>query len=122
MNAIYVRADGSIAKKVTNAKSIEQIDGLTAVIITEPCRISSSYYMDGAILPKSNMVLVCSDGLVGQSISISGIPDNSDVTWPDGVVTKESGSLSFDTNVQGAFTFKVYHPAYYLERITINVA
>ena len=122
MNVIYVRADGSIARKVTNANSIEQIDGLTAVIITEPCRISSSYYMDGAILPKSNMALVYSDGLVGQSISISGIPDNSDVTWPDGVVTKESGSMSFDANVQGAYTFKVYHPAYYLERITINVA
>lgn len=122
MNVIYVRADGSIAKRVTNSSLIEDLEGLTPVIINEPCKISSSYYKDGAILPKSKMTLSYSDGLVGESISISGIPDNSDVTWPDGVVTKESGSMSFDANVQGAYTFKVYHPAYYLERITINVA
>ena len=122
MNLIYVRADGSIAKKVTNANVVESIDGLTAVEITEPCSLKSSYYLNGAIMQKSYMALSLSDGLVGESITVSGIPTASSVTWPDGVTTTESGSLTFDANVQGAYTFKIYHPAHYLERITVNVA
>lgn len=122
MNVIYVRADGSIAKKVTNANVIEQIDGMTAVVIEQPCRIADSYYANGQIMQKQRMALEYADGLVGDAIPVDGIPDASQVTWPDGVVTTESWSLSFDANVQGQYTFKVYHPAYYLERITINVA
>lgn len=122
MNVIYVRADGSIAKKVTNANVIDEIDGMTAVVIEQPCRIADSYYANGQIMQKQRMALEYADGLVGDAIPVDGIPDGSQVTWPDGVVTTESGSLSFDANVQGQYTFKVYHPAYYLERITINVA
>ena len=121
MNVIYVRADGSIAKKVTNANVIEEIEGITAVVINEPCRIANNYYSDGKIIPKQNMVLDYQDGEVGESIAITGIPDGAKVTWPDGIVTKESGSLSFDSNAQGAYVFKIYHPAYYLKRVTINV-
>lgn len=122
MNVIYVRADGSIAKKVTNANVIDEIDGMTAVVIEQPCRIADSYYANGQIMQKQRMALEYADGLAGDAIPVDGIPDGSQVTWPDGVVTTESWSLSFDANVQGQYTFKVYHPAYYLERITINVA
>jgi len=122
MNIIYVRADGSIAKKVTNANVVEEIDGMTAVVIEGQCRIATCYYSGGQILPKQIMALQYADGLVGDTISISGIPDGAQVTWPDAVVTTEAGSVSFDANAQGQYTFKVYHPAYYLERITINVA
>ena len=45
------------------------------------------------------------DTLVVNNGRISGIPDNTVVTWPDGVKTTESKELEFESNVSGSFGF-----------------
>jgi hypothetical protein len=43
---------------------------------------------------------------------ITNIPAETLVTWPDGVMTVESGSLEFDCNVSGVFSFDFYSVPY----------
>tara|TARA_B110000483_G_C18024277_1_gene476201 strand:- start:43 stop:432 length:390 start_codon:yes stop_codon:yes gene_type:complete len=43
---------------------------------------------------------------------ITNIPAETLVTWPDGVMTVESGSFEFDCNVSGVFSFDFYSVPY----------
>jgi hypothetical protein len=123
MNLLYVRPDGSIAMKVTNATVIEAHDGLEAVEINEPCNIGKSYYENGQIKAKQGMTLLIPEGAaVGVPIVISGIPDGCEVTWPDRVKTTESGDISFDANVPGDYLFVFAHAKYHLVKVVVNVA
>lgn len=52
---------------------------------------------------------------------IEGIPDHTRVTWPDQVKTIESGTIEFDSNVQGDFTFIFDAPAYIPQTLTVTL-
>jgi hypothetical protein len=47
---------------------------------------------------------------------ISGIPNHTLVIWPDGVMTTESGTLEFESNVSGNFEF-IFRAIQYKELI-----
>jgi hypothetical protein len=51
---------------------------------------------------------------------IQNIPDNTEVEWPDYVVTKESAELEFDSNVSGVFQFIFNAPRYLTHTINVN--
>lgn len=52
------------------------------------------------------------DTLVVNNGHISGIPEDTIVTWPDHVRTTESGELEFESNVSDSFEF-VFDPIKY---------
>jgi hypothetical protein len=54
---------------------------------------------------------------------INNIPTETSVIWPDKVLTVESGSLEFDCNVSGVFSFVFYSARYkeYTLEVTYNV-
>ena len=123
MNIIYVKPDGTIIKKLIGARHIPELDGCTAVVIAEPCNIRTSYYSGGQIHAKQPMALEYpATAEVEQVVSITGIPENADVYWPDREHTVESGELSFDANAQGEYRFTITHAQYLTERIIINVS
>lgn len=124
MNIIYVRSDGFIGKKITNATHIpDDMDGFTPVVINTACNVASCYYDDGQIKLKKTMDIIApSTGMVGDVIEITGIPNDAEVLWPDRVKTIESESVSFDATTQGRYVFVISHAHYATARVIIDVA
>jgi hypothetical protein len=123
MNLIYVRKDGFIGKKITNATHIvDDMEGFVPVKITRSCNIEVCYYENGEIKLKEQMdIITPTIGNVDDIIIITGIPDDSEVMWPDRVKTFESGSVSFTANSQGLYVFYISHAHYITRKVIIDV-
>jgi hypothetical protein len=123
MNIIYVRNDGFIGKKITNATHIvDDMEGFTPVVITGSCNIEVCYYENGEIKLKEQMDIEApAVGNIGDVIIINGIPSGSEVIWPDRIKTVESGSVSFTANTQGLYVFYISHAHYITRKVIIDV-
>ena len=87
-----------------------------AIFSTDDWNPVEDFYVDLDSLALTERKVL--DTLVVNNGIISGIPENTLVTWPDGVVTTEDGKLEFDSNVSGIFEFQfdpVKYKRYFLE-------
>jgi hypothetical protein len=121
---IYVRSDGMIARKLSGSPGCavaQPIEGLE-IIEVENCPDIGMVYFDGEIKPKTEMALdYPQQSPVNSVIEITGIPDNTQVIWPDSLITTESESLSFETLTTGVYRFKFKHPKHFDQKVYINV-
>ena len=67
-------------------------------------------------------VSVTESPTINSTITVSNLPDDTEVMWPDEVRTRESGSFTFSTDVGDTFNFVLYHAHHPMKRLSIDVA
>ena len=125
--AIY-SADGTIVN-VFNGSEDDMLlnigEGQSYLLCESPVDCEQHYVRDGAVLEKSEFpeVQVSSPLTVGSTITVSNLPTNTKVIWPDFEETVEAdGELSFDASVGGSYFFMFLHPEHVSKRMFIDVA
>ena len=125
--AIY-SSDGSIDCVFFGSEEdllLNVAEGQSYLLCTEGVDCERHYVRDGAVLEKSEFpeVQISSPLTVGATITVSNLPANTKVQWPDFEVTTEAdGELSFDASVGGSYPFVFTHPEYICKRMSIDVA
>jgi hypothetical protein len=95
--------------------------GESYIVSAEAFAPDKYYVMDGAEVEKTEMPDV-DVSQSGDVVTVSSVPENTIVIWPDSVKTTESGEFSFESNVTGEMGFIFDAPAHYLKRVVINVS
>lgn len=125
--AIYT-SDGTIVKVlmcIEEDLSINMDEGQSYLLCAESVDCEKHYVREGAVLEKSEFpeVQVSSPLTVGATITLSNLPTNTKVIWPDFEETVETdGELSFDASVGGSYFFMFMHPEHVSKRMFIDVA
>lgn len=79
------------------------------------------YVSDGEISQREPMPEL-STSQSGNIVTVSNVPENCRVMWPDGEITVESGGFTFECNVTGALKF-IFDPVQYkVSKRVIHVA
>ena len=91
-----------------------------------PHQISpDNYYVSGGtVLQRVPFpdVSVTESPTINSTITVSNVPDNTEVIWPDEIRTRESASFTFETDVGGRFDFWLIAAAHPMKKVSIDVA
>ena len=117
-------ASGRVNRVMTLGESDVEANtqaGETALLLTGSYQSSNIYIVDGEAQPRTEMpdLNVSQDGDI---VTVDDIPDDTIVRWPDGTMTRESGSFSFESNITGAHRFYIDAPQYLPKWVNIDVA
>ena len=112
-------SNSTIDQSALNCKENETVMELDSII-----DIGNYYVSGGELLQRTPFptITVSESPTINATITVSGLPDDTKVRWPDSEKTRESGSFSFDTPVGGKFGFVLSHAAHLAyEWVTIDV-
>lgn len=126
--AVLYRGNGRIQRQV-NVPTLEMLELNTAedevAIITEgPTDPERQCVIDGSIEDRSELGSLGYNSSVpqGTDIEISGVPEGTQVLWPDAVITVETdGTVICDTPYAGQYRFVFDHPHYLVQEVLIDV-
>lgn len=124
---IFYDTYGYITKMSTSTEDQSALncqEGETVMELDSSINPSDYYVSDGELLQRTPFptITVSESPTINATITVSGLPDDTRVTWPDSEESRESGSFSFDTPVGGKFGFVLVHAAHLLyEQVTIDV-
>ena len=81
------------------------------------------YVKDATVVQREPFldVTVSENPTVNSTITVSNVPENTEVIWHDGVRTRETGSFTFETDVAGSFTLLLTAPAYYPNHNKVDI-
>ena len=124
---IFYDTYGYITKMHTSTNDQSALncqEGETVMRLDSSISPSNHYVVGGELLQRTPFptVTVSESPTINATITISGLPADTRVVWPDSEETRESGSFSFDTPVGGKFDFTLSHAAHLsYEQVTIDV-
>ena len=128
MNKFWVFYDqyGWIIKSMECAEEMARLnthEGETLLEAEQQVNPQNFYVKDSTVVKREPFpdITVSENPTVNSTITVSNVPENTEVIWHDGVRTRETGSFTFETDVAGSFTLLLTAPAYYPNHNKVNI-
>jgi len=100
-----------------------QQEGESILEVSELVEPEDWYVEDATLVRRTPFpdITVSESPAVNTTITVSNLPNDTEVMWPDEVRTRESGSFTFTTDVGDSFYFVLSHARHPRKRLLIDV-
>ncbi len=126
-NWVFYDQYGWVTKNINCPEEMAQDnvkEGETLLEVASSVNAGNYYIKDATAVPREPFpdITVSESPTVNSTITLSNVPDNTEVIWHDGVRTRETGSFTFETDVGGRFDFVMIAPSHYpITKVTVDV-
>ena len=96
-------------------------EGETLLEAEQQVNPQNFYVKDSTVEERAFPDITVRNPTVNSTITVSNVPENTEVIWHDGVRTRETGSFTFETDVAGSFTLLLTAPAYYPNHNKVDI-
>jgi hypothetical protein len=120
--AIYTNSGRVVRLIKMAAEDIKDntLEGESALLIDSAFE-SSKIYIRGSAVELKTALPELDFSQSDNVVTVSGLPDDTIVIWPDSQMTTESVSFSFECNVSGSLRFYIDAPQYIAQWVNIYV-
>ena len=98
-------------------------EGETLLETEQQANPQNYYVKDATVVQREPFpdISVSESPAVDSTITVSNVPENTEVIWHDGVRTREVDSFTFQTDVAGSFTLFLTAPAYHPNHYKVDI-